>query len=140
VWPELEKWLTSVGDSILAAFTDTVNAVKGVFTGESNDKPPQGGYYVDPNVPLTEQFPELYYQNLYTDENGKIKFDSEGFTRDYQAHISELNAQANQGWNDFTQANQGVFQVNVNIDGETAASALIDPFTKLQQQKGAGYR
>lgn len=57
-------------------------------------------------------YPDLYSQYLYNTDSGTVGFDASGFME--------------------------AVQININIDGETAASALYDPLTGLIQQKGAG--
>ena len=59
-------------------------------------------------------YPDLYSQYLYTTDSDTVGFDASGFME--------------------------AVQININIDGETAASALYDPLTGLIQQKGAGPR
>ena len=61
-----------------------------------------------------DMFPDLYDQYRYTTDSGKVGFDASGF----------MNA----------------VEINLQLDGETIASALYDPMTKLGQQKGAPYR
>lgn len=132
IWPELESWLTTVGDSILAAFTSVIEEVKSYFTGEDPtvDTPTAGGIYrpsytsgfkwgvnstaEDRANVYKEMYPELYNDFLYTADNGQVKFDEVGFNQQ--------------------------LQINLQLDGETIASALYDPMTKLGQQKGAPYR
>ena len=106
------QFLEGIGEGLGLIDTDKNQVYRSSYT--SGIRWGQNATAVDKLNVYKDMYPDLYDQYTYTTDSGKTGFDASGF--------------------------MSAVEINLQLDGETIASALYDPMTKLGQQKGAPYR
>ena len=135
LWPSLEQWLTTVGERILAAFTNTIAAVKSLFT--EKEEPKSVAKTPETTKSALSQSWTTSTSGLSASQSAQNQF--ENAIANITAGESVIGQSSNAIANSF--AGNGVpagevYNVSLDVDGETLANVLLDPLNRTAKQKG----